>query len=83
MNRLMSNLLFVPRFILHQFIHEKLPPSSILDLILFLDLLQVIAMLFLWRDIITVLGPGKGVCADPVGRDPTLGVGGPGPPVGQ
>ncbi len=30
----------------------------------------------------TVLDPGKGVCADPVGRDATLGVGGPGPPVG-
>jgi hypothetical protein len=30
----------------------------------------------------SVLDPGKGVCADPVGRDATLGVGGPGPPVG-
>jgi hypothetical protein len=29
-----------------------------------------------------VLDPGKGVCTDPVGRDATLGVGGPGPPVG-
>ncbi len=27
----------------------------------------------------SVLDPGKGVCADPVGRDATLGVGGPGP----
>ncbi len=31
---------------------------------------------------VSVLDPGKGVCADPVGRDATLGVGGPGPPVG-
>ncbi len=30
----------------------------------------------------TVLDPEKGECADPVGRDVTLGVGGPGPPVG-
>jgi hypothetical protein len=30
----------------------------------------------------SVLDPGKGVCADPVGRDATLGAGGPGPPVG-
>jgi hypothetical protein len=30
----------------------------------------------------SVLDPGKGVCADPVGRDATLGVGGPGPPAG-
>jgi hypothetical protein len=29
-----------------------------------------------------VLDPEKGVCADPVGGDATLGVGGPGPPVG-
>jgi hypothetical protein len=29
-----------------------------------------------------VLGPGKGVCADPVEGDATLGVGVPGPPVG-
>ncbi len=29
-----------------------------------------------------LLDPGKGVCADPVGRDATLGAGGPGPPVG-
>ncbi len=28
------------------------------------------------------LDPGKGVCVDPVGRDATLGAGGPGPPVG-
>jgi hypothetical protein len=70
MNRLMSNLLFVHRFILHQFIHEKLPPSSILDLIIFLDLLQVIAMLFLWRDTITSMtfviresAVFKGLCA--------------------
>jgi hypothetical protein len=26
--------------------------------------------------------PGKGVCADPVGKDAPLGVGGPGPPTG-
>jgi hypothetical protein len=32
--------------------------------------------------ILHVLDPGKGVCADPVGRDATLGVGGLGPPVG-
>jgi hypothetical protein len=31
---------------------------------------------------VIVLDPGKGVCADSVGRDATLGVGGPGPPVG-
>jgi hypothetical protein len=31
--------------------------------------------------VIHVLDPEKGVCADPVGRDATLGVGGPGPPV--
>jgi hypothetical protein len=31
---------------------------------------------------IVVLDPGKGVCADPVGKDTTLGVVGPGPPVG-
>jgi hypothetical protein len=31
---------------------------------------------------ITVLDPEKEECADPVGRDTTLGVGGPGPPVG-
>jgi hypothetical protein len=30
----------------------------------------------------SVLDSGKGVCADPVGRDATLGVGGPRPPVG-
>ncbi len=30
----------------------------------------------------TVLDPEKGVCADPVEWDATLGVGGPGPPVG-
>jgi hypothetical protein len=30
---------------------------------------------------INVLDPEKGVCADPVGGDSTLGVGGPGPPV--
>jgi hypothetical protein len=30
----------------------------------------------------SVLDPGKGVCADPRGRDATLGEGGPGPPVG-
>ncbi len=29
-----------------------------------------------------VLDPEKGVCADPVGRDATLGVGELGPPVG-
>ncbi len=29
----------------------------------------------------SVLDPEKGVCADPVGGDATLGVGGPGPPV--
>jgi hypothetical protein len=29
----------------------------------------------------TVPDPEKGVCTDPVGRDATLGVGGPGPPV--
>jgi hypothetical protein len=29
-----------------------------------------------------VLDPERGVCADPVGGDATLGVGGPGPPVG-
>jgi hypothetical protein len=32
--------------------------------------------------IVTVLDPEKGVCADPVERDATLGVGGLGPPVG-
>jgi hypothetical protein len=32
--------------------------------------------------IINVLDPEKGVCTDPVGGDATLGVGGPGPPVG-
>ncbi len=32
--------------------------------------------------IIIVLDPKKGVCADPVGRDASLGVEGPGPPVG-
>ncbi len=30
----------------------------------------------------SVLNPGKGVCADPRGRDATLGAGGLGPPVG-
>jgi hypothetical protein len=30
---------------------------------------------------ISVLDPERGVCADPVGRDATLRVGGPGPPV--
>jgi hypothetical protein len=30
--------------------------------------------------VVTVLNPGKGVCADPGKRDATLGVGGPGPP---
>jgi hypothetical protein len=30
-----------------------------------------------------VLDPGKGVCADPRGGDATLGVGGPGPPMGD
>jgi hypothetical protein len=30
----------------------------------------------------TVLDPGKGVCADPVGRAAILEVKGPGPPVG-
>ncbi len=29
-----------------------------------------------------VLDPGKGVCADPRGRDAVLGEGWPGPPVG-
>ncbi len=29
-----------------------------------------------------VLEPGKGECADPVGRDAIVGAGGPGPPVG-
>ncbi len=33
--------------------------------------------------IVTVLDPEKGVCADPVGRDATLGVGGPGPQLGS
>ncbi len=31
----------------------------------------------------TVLDPGKGVSADPRGGDATLGVGGPGPPMGD
>jgi hypothetical protein len=31
----------------------------------------------------SVLDPGKGVCADPRGGDATLGVGGPGPPMGD
>jgi hypothetical protein len=30
----------------------------------------------------TILDPGKAVCADPAEGDATLGVGGPGPPVG-
>ncbi len=34
------------------------------------------------RSITTVLDPGKGVCADPVGRVAILEVEGPGPPVG-
>jgi hypothetical protein len=32
---------------------------------------------------LTVLDPGKGVCADPRRGDATLGVGGPGPPMGD
>jgi hypothetical protein len=31
---------------------------------------------------VTVPDPERGVCADPVGKDATLGVGGPGPPGG-
>jgi hypothetical protein len=34
------------------------------------------------REIVTVLDPEKGVCADPVEEDAILGVGGPGPPFG-
>ncbi len=30
-----------------------------------------------------VLDPGKGVCANPSGRDATLGAVGPGPPMGD
>jgi hypothetical protein len=33
--------------------------------------------------LVHVLDPGKGVCADPRGRDATLGEGGPGPPMGD
>jgi hypothetical protein len=32
---------------------------------------------------VLVLDPGKGVCADPRRGDTTLGVGGPGPPMGN
>jgi hypothetical protein len=38
--------------------------------------------MFVPRVHLTVLDPEKGVCADPVGGDATLGVGGPGSPVG-
>jgi hypothetical protein len=32
--------------------------------------------------VVFVPDPEKGVCADPVGKDATLGVGGPGTPIG-
>jgi hypothetical protein len=53
----MPNLLVIFHVytVLHRFIHEKLPPASILGLILFLDLLQVIVKLPLGRDSITSL----------------------------
>ncbi len=35
------------------------------------------------QEVHIVLDPGKGVCADPRGRDATLGAGGPGPPMGD
>jgi hypothetical protein len=45
-------------------------------------LLSSICLQNLYRATQAVLDPGKGVCVVPVGRDATLGVGGPGPPAG-
>jgi hypothetical protein len=44
---------------------------------------QLFQTFFTFFEISTVLDPGKGVCADPRRGDATLGVGGPGLPMGD